>query len=67
MNLVVEIGNTNTKLAFFEKKELVELLIEIDSNIILNRLNSINVETAIIAGSGNRLVEGVSSRKKDML
>ena len=57
MNLVVEIGNTNTKLAFFEKKELVELLIQGDSTIILNRLNSINVETAIIAGSGNTRID----------
>jgi len=53
MNLVVEIGNTNTKLAFFEKRELIDLVIESDSTKILTILNSRTVESAILAGSGN--------------
>lgn len=53
MNLVVEIGNTNTKLAFFEQKDLVDLIIESDSTKILTILNSRTIESAILAGSGN--------------
>jgi len=67
MNLVIEIGNTNTKLAFFDGSQLVDVVIENRADKILNKLHSKDFDKVILAGSGDTNIlwwKEVRARKK---
>jgi type III pantothenate kinase len=53
MNLVVEIGNTNIKLALFDQKELKQLWKGSASDQLWRNLAEYSIQKAIISGSGN--------------
>ncbi|MFY7861881.1 MAG: type III pantothenate kinase [Chitinophagales bacterium] len=53
MNLIIEIGNTNAKLALFEKNELQEkIVLPADSAEIIQKMETLRYDKALLAGSG---------------
>ncbi|MBL7788832.1 MAG: type III pantothenate kinase [Chitinophagales bacterium] len=53
MNLIVEIGNTNIKLALFEGRELKHLWVGREVDHIWEELKDFKIQNAILSGSGN--------------
>jgi type III pantothenate kinase len=53
MNLIIEIGNTNAKLALFEKNELREkYILPSDSAEVIRKIETLPYDNALLAGSG---------------
>lgn len=52
MNLVIEIGNTTSKFAVFEKNNLIELVRFLNNEIDLSILDKYAFKNAILSGSG---------------
>lgn len=53
MNLIIEIGNTNAKIAIFNRSELQEVWVESNTHKPREILTTINFDGAILSGSGN--------------
>ena len=53
MNLVVEIGNTNTKFALFTGRELNQLWSGKEDDILWEKLREFQIQNAILSGSGH--------------
>lgn len=67
MNLVLEIGNTTTKFAIFEKENLIELVLFENEKIDLIKIKSMNFDKAIIAGSGKidlKILDEINATEK---
>jgi type III pantothenate kinase len=57
MNLAVEIGNTNIKLALFEQRELKQLWSGTNKDRPWEQMNDFAFQNAILSGSGNTNIE----------
>jgi type III pantothenate kinase len=53
MNLVVEIGNSNAKLAIFDGKDMVQFWSGPDEEDLRKQLHGLKIQKAILSGSGN--------------
>lgn len=53
MNLIVEIGNTNIKLALFEGRELKQFWSGQEVDLLWEELRDFKIQNAILSGSGN--------------
>ena len=67
MNLVVEIGNTNTKFALFTGRELNQLWSGKEDDILWEKLREFQIQNAILSGSGHTHVawwRNIEAKKK---